>query len=111
MTPTVVFGLVNGETTTIGYPMEPDSEDLQTIRDANVAELNDHSTAMRNWMDSMPVDQQPFFIHVMQADHLWAQHSDSPPVWVSCPEYPLLEQALADHFSARGATVAIGQPA
>lgn len=31
----------------------------------------------------------------------WAQMSDEPPSWVSCPESPLLEAMLIDHFKSK----------
>lgn len=35
---------------------------------------------------------------VTDARGIWAAHSESPPSWASCPDDPLLEEALARHF-------------
>jgi hypothetical protein len=102
----VRLGQVNGNVTTVGFPFGPDHEDIEVIRGANHAELNDHSRAMRAWLLSLPEHHQPYWLHVHQIDHLWPSHSEHPPIWVSCPDHPDLEALLADHFGVRGHTVA-----
>lgn len=38
------------------------------------------------------------FRNITHTDGLWAQMSAAPAAWVSCPELPRLEIALAAHF-------------
>jgi hypothetical protein len=96
------LGHANGNVTTVGFPYEPDHDDLQVLRDADHEALNDLSRTMRSWLLSLPEEHQPYWTHIMQIDHLWPTHGDAPPVWVSCPAHPDLERAVADHFSGRG---------
>lgn len=108
--PVLRLGHQNGNVTTIGFGMDPDHDDLQVLRDADHDALNDHSKAQRTWLLSLPDKQQPYWTHLMQVDHLWPNHAEAPPAWVSCPDHPDLERAVAEHFSGRGHDVQIGEP-
>lgn len=50
-----------------------------------------------------------YTIGVYEVDHLWGVHCESgDPAWVSCPDDPDFEAALAEHFDcARGEPVAL----
>lgn len=98
----VRLGQANGDVTVIGFGVPVDHDDIDTIRNANHEELNDLSKANRKWLLSLPEDHQPYFIHLVQLDNLWPLHSEHPPVWVSCPEHPDLEQAIIDHYTGKG---------
>lgn len=102
------LGHADGNVTTVGFPFDPDHADLQVLRAADPEALNAHSQAQRAWHDSLPAEQQPYFTHLMQTDHLWPSHSEAAgPEWVSCPEHPVLEQALSEHFTRRGHTCTV----
>lgn len=101
------LGHANGNVTTVGFGYEPDHADLQVLRGADHDQLNDHSKRQRTWLLSLPEEQQPYWTHIMEVDHLWPTHSALPPAWVSCPDHPVLEQALADHFTDRGHTCTV----
>jgi hypothetical protein len=104
------LGHANGNVTTFGFGYEPGHDDLQVLRDADHDSLNDHSKRQRTWMLSLPEEHQPYFTHVSEVDLTWPTHSEHPPVWVSCPEHPELEQAVAAHFTGRGHTCLAGRP-
>jgi hypothetical protein len=108
--PILELGHANGNVTRVGFGFEPDHDDIAVLRDADETALNDHSRTQRNWLLSLPEEHQPYFTHVHQVDHLWPNHAEAPPVWVSCPDHPELERAVAAHFSARGHGVQIGNP-
>jgi hypothetical protein len=98
----VRLGQASGDVTIVGFGVPVDHEDIDVIRNANHEDLNDLSKANRKWLLSLPEDHQPYFIHLLQLDNLWPQHSAAPPVWVSCPEHPDLEQAIIDHYTGKG---------
>lgn len=100
--PVLRLGHANGNVTTVGFAMQPDHDDIQVLKDADHEALNDHSKSMRSWLLSLPEEQQPYWTHIHQVDHLWPHHAEHPPVWVSCPDHPELEKAVAEHFSSRG---------
>lgn len=108
--PILRLGQQNGNVTTIGFGFGPDHDDLQVLRDAEHDALNQHSRTMRTWLLSLPDNHQPYFTHLHQVDHLWPNHADAPPAWVSCPDHADLEKAVAAHFSVRGHQVKIGEP-
>ena len=101
------LGHASGQITNVVFNYEPDHDDLDVLRDADHDALNDHSKRQRTWLLSLPEEQQPYWTHIMEVDHLWPSHSDLPPVWVSCPDHPQLAWALADHFTARGHTCTV----
>jgi hypothetical protein len=105
------LGHANGNVTTVGFGYEPDHEDLAVLKEANPAELNDHSRAQHTWLHSLPPKQQPYFQHLSEIDHLWPAHGEGAPAWVSCPGHPHLETAVAEHFTGKGHTCSIGDPA
>lgn len=108
--PILTLGQANGNVTRIGFGFEPGHDDIQVLAEADHEALTDHAKTMRTWLLSLPEHHQPYWTHVMQVDHLWPTHADAPPAWVSCPDHPVLEQAVAEHFSTRGHTVNIGDP-
>lgn len=106
----IQLGQVNGEVTTFGIPYEPGHDDIAVLHDADTSALNAHSQRQQKWMHSLSEDVKPYWTHLNEVDHAWPAHSDHPPVWVSCPGHPTLEQALAEHFSVRGHSVDVGRP-
>lgn len=76
-----------------GTKEDPDNPDVQI---PNVLPRGDYVAEITVHDDVDP--HHDIVRNITHVDGMWTRLSDEPATWVSCPELPRLEMALAAHF-------------
>lgn len=95
--------------TVVGFGYQPGHDDIRVLYEADYHALNEDSKRRHKWLHALPENHQPYFHCLVEVDDLWPFHSTLPPAWVSCPDHPDLERALAEHFSQQGFDCKVGE--
>lgn len=53
---------------------------------------------IRHTVTNLGLVPEGLFDRMRDFINLWQHTSDDPPTWISCPESPVLEAALKDHY-------------
>lgn len=66
---------------------------------------------LRHTVTEVTLQPDDLFSQMRDLLNVWAQMSDAPPSWITCPDSPMLESVLRENFKAKQAEGWTGVPA